>query len=56
MKKFVLFDNLIDKAYKRITRAIEDVQKKYESSPIYVDGFTVNIGVAFSFAINFKVK
>ena len=56
MKKFVLFDNLIDKAYKRITQAIEFVQKKYENSPIYIDGFTVNIGIAFSFAINFKVR
>lgn len=56
MKKFVLFDNLIDKAYKKITQTIEFVQKKYENSPIYIDGFTVNIGIAFSFAINFKVR
>ena len=56
MKKFVLFDNLIDKAYKKITQAIEFVQKKYENSPIYIDGFTVNIGIAFSFAINFKIR
>ena len=56
MKKFVLFDNLIDKAYKKITQAVENVQKKYENSPIYIDGFTVNIGIAFSFAINFKVR
>ena len=54
--KFVRFDNLIDKAYKKITQAVENVQKKYENSPIYIDGFTVNIGIAFSFAINFKVR
>jgi len=56
IKQFVLFDGLIDKAFEQVNKALRLIQKKYKESPIYIDGFTVHIGINFSIDINFKIR
>ena len=53
---FLNYDKAIDKAYNAITKTIQAVQEKYKNSPIYIEGFTVHLGIPFSVDINFKIK
>ena len=56
IKKLVLFDGLVDKAFREVNEALKYVQKKYKDSPIYIEGFQVHIGINFSVDIMFKIK
>ena len=53
---FLEYDKLIDRAYNTITKTIQAIQEKYKNSPIYIDSFTVHLGIPFSVDINFKIK
>ena len=56
LKQLVLFDGLIDRAFRTVNEALKYVQKKYSDSPIYMEGFQVHIGINFSVDIMFKIK
>jgi hypothetical protein len=56
LKQYMSYTSLVDKAYKKIMALLKEVQKKFEESPIYVDGFTVSLGLTFSVDIHFKIK
>jgi len=56
MKQLVLFNGLVDKAFREVNEALQYVQKKCKNSPIYIEGFQVHIGINFSIDILFKMK
>lgn len=53
---FLEYDKKIEHAYMEITKAIKDIQEKYMKLPIYIEGFTVHLGIVFSVDIDFKFK
>ena len=56
LKQYVSYTDAVDKAYKKLTELINEVQAKFKESPVYVDGFDVNIGLTFSVTIKFKIR
>ena len=56
IKQFVSYEEWIDKAFEEVNKVLKVLQRKYEESPIYIDGFTVHIGILFSVDINFKIR
>lgn len=46
---------MVERAYNKLMKLLEEVQEKFKESPIYVDGFDVNIGLTLSVSIHFKV-
>ena len=53
---FLNLDHMLYESYKTITTAVKKLQEKHKRSPIYIDGFTVQIGIPYSVDINFKFK
>ena len=53
---FLNLDNMLYEYHKDIIVEVKKLQRKYENSPIYIDGFTIHTGIPHSIDISIKFK
>jgi hypothetical protein len=55
IKQYVSITSVLEKVAKEILDKLADVKKKYENSPIYIEGFTIELPI-ISVQIQFRFK
>ena len=53
---FLNYTEMIEDAYRTISNAIRDIQRKYKDSPIYIEGFKVHLGISLWVEVDFKIR